>query len=66
MANCKSCGKEIYFLKTLSGKSIPVNGDSLHKNELEAVKNKIEVSFDRTRHVTHFRDCPSAKEFRKK
>ena len=31
MKNCKSCGKEIVFLKTKNGKVIPVNADTIQE-----------------------------------
>lgn len=62
---CRSCGKEIVFLSTNSGKKIPVNWESLHDDEKKFVTEAGPVEFDRTRHKTHFADCPAAKEFRK-
>jgi hypothetical protein len=54
---CKSCGKEITFLRTDSGKAIPVDKETV---------DPIDEYFDRDRHVTHFRTCPEAGTFRKK
>ena len=53
---CKSCGKEITFLRTDKGKAIPVD-----KGTVDAA----DEYFDRDRHVTHFRTCPEASKFRK-
>jgi hypothetical protein len=53
---CKSCGKEITFLRTNKGKAIPVDKDTV---------DAADEYFDRDRHVTHFRTCPNAKDFRK-
>ena len=53
---CKSCGKEITFLRTDKGKAIPVDKDTV---------NAADEYFDRDRHVTHFRTCPEAGKFRK-
>lgn len=61
-----SCGKTIYFLKTVTGKTMPVTEDQLHEDELSALDNGIDVDFDRSRHISHFADCPDAKTFRRK
>jgi hypothetical protein len=53
---CKSCGKEITFLRTDKGKAIPVDKDTV---------DAADEYFDRDRHVTHFRTCPNTKDFRK-
>jgi len=53
---CRSCGKEIVFLRTDQGKAIPVDKETV---------DAIDEYFDRDRHVTHFRTCPAAGKFRK-
>lgn len=63
MAKCKKCNADIVFLKTNSGKLIPVNFSSLSAKEI--LSNK-EITFDHNIHITHFSDCPFAYEFRKK
>lgn len=55
--NCRACNKEIVFLKTDSGKLIPVDKETT---------DSADEYFDRDRHVTHFRTCPKANQFRKK
>lgn len=54
--NCKSCGKEIVFLRTDTGKAIPVDKETA---------DAADEYFDRDRHVTHFRTCPEASKFRR-
>lgn len=61
---CK-CGKLFVYLVTIHGKKIPVNWDSLTGDEQRFLSEAGSVEFDRTRHKTHFIDCPNAKEFRK-
>lgn len=56
MAKCKACGKEIVFLKTEAGKVIPINAETADKDD---------YAFDKSRHISHFSDCPAAKTFRK-
>ena len=54
---CKSCDKEIVFLKTKNGKNIPVNRETIQGKE---------TVFDVAKgHVPHFADCPQSKEWRK-
>jgi len=55
--NCRSCNKEIVFLKTDKGKLIPVDKETV---------DSIDEYFDGERHITHFRTCPEANKFRKK
>ncbi len=65
MSNCKSCGREIKWLKTKLGRNIPVDvprfedGESAH----EAVTTSIEFNPDHM--VSHFATCPDAAKFRK-
>jgi hypothetical protein len=56
MSRCKSCGKEIIFLKTDTGKLIPVDYD---------LSDAADEYFDGEKHTTHFSTCPDAKKFRK-
>ena len=57
MKNCKSCGKEIVFLKTKNGKIIPVNADTIQGKET--------VYDHKIGHVSHFATCKDASKFRK-
>ena len=66
LTNCKACGKEIWFLKTRNGKYIPVNGESLSLTEKNDLVNDLQRLFDPEKHVSHFADCPAAKQFRNK
>lgn len=56
ITRCRSCRKQIIFLKTASGKAMPVNADTVEPNDQE---------FDHERHESHFADCPKADSFRK-
>ena len=64
MANCKSCGKEIFFLKTKKGNLIPVNAESLSSLEKDDLNNGNQRLFDYQKHKSHFSDCPNANQFR--
>ncbi len=65
MPKCKSCKREIVFLKTKTGKTVPVNFDSLTFQEQSALVGRIQIQFNPRHHVTHFADCPAAIKFRK-
>jgi len=56
---CRSCKAPITWLKTETGKFIPVNPDSVKDRPLNNIYNsKI--------HVSHFATCPQAKGWRNK
>lgn len=67
--NCKSCGKEIVFIKTKLGKQMPVNVESLSLIEKQAYVSgedlNLKFFFEPSRHMSHFADCPQANKFRK-
>lgn len=65
LKNCKSCGKEIYFLLTSKGNRIPVNSESLTDVEIEQLESGKQLQFIYKQHVSHFSDCPKSKEHRK-
>jgi hypothetical protein len=52
----KTCGARIAFLKTKAGRSIPVDADSVGRND--------EV-FELGKHVPHHSTCPNVSDFRK-
>jgi len=54
MANCRSCGAEIWFVKTKNGKFLPVDTDPGQDKE-----------YDREKMKCHFDSCPDAEKFRK-
>jgi hypothetical protein len=53
---CKSCKKPIVFLKTDTGKIIPVDAETV---------DAADEHFDFERHKSHFATCPEAAKFRK-
>lgn len=55
--NCKSCGAGIIWLRTLSGKSMPV--DYLSVSDGETV-------FDYSKHTSHFATCKNADQHRRR
>jgi hypothetical protein len=53
---CRSCGQYIVFLPTASGRTMPVDADSVEETDDE---------FDHKRHVSHFATCSTPDKFRK-
>lgn len=56
MAKCRSCGAEIFWMKTKSGKNMPVDFDDELTREKE---------FDADRMQSHFATCSEADKHRK-
>lgn len=54
---CRSCGAAIVWVRTTSGKAMPVNAGSATVGDL---------TFEPGRHVSHFSTCPDASKFRRK
>ena len=59
---CRACDKAIVFLRSATpnkktGKRglVPVNAETVQHDD---------YTYDSTRHVSHFSDCPEAKRFR--
>lgn len=55
VSNCRSCDAQIVWMKTESGRNMPVDVDSVSEGD--------EV-FDPSEHVSHFSTCPDADKFR--
>lgn len=53
---CRACGRDIVFLRTKKGKLIPVNAETVNREDMQ---------FEYGRHVAHFSDCPEADTFRR-
>lgn len=54
---CRSCDAYIVFLRTASGKQMPVDADSVTEGDQE---------FDSKVHVSHFSTCDNPGRFRKR
>lgn len=64
VAQCRSCGAEIVWLKTQAGKNMPVDRKRLDGGD--AAEDVHRWKFDRDRHVSHFSSCPNGEQHRKK
>lgn len=56
MKTCRSCEAPIVWLKTATGKAMPVDASSVQPGDTLFVPGL---------HVSHFATCPDAKEHRK-
>jgi hypothetical protein len=65
MPNCKSCNKEIYFLKTRSGHIMPVDAETV-PNNITSTGDIATTIFDAKTMTSHFVTCPQANEHRRK
>jgi hypothetical protein len=62
MPNCKSCNKEIVYLKTLAGKIMPVDANTVQINSA----GNYPETFDQKTMTSHFITCPQANQHRRK
>jgi hypothetical protein len=53
---CRSCGEDIVFLRTASGKMMPVNADTVEAGDTD---------YEHGRHVSHFSTCTHSDRWRK-
>lgn len=62
IAECKSCGAEIVWMKTKKGKNIPVD----LPDEEDAMRQEVLSAdlYNRDLHTTHFDTCPNAEKHR--
>lgn len=78
MAKCKACGADIIWIKTASGKNMPVNAQKIpYKRDFtngklnlvcpdgRVVKADLDLESDEYGHESHFATCPAATMFRK-
>lgn len=53
---CRACGKELRFIRTPAGKSMPVDADTCTDDD---------AIWDPAKHVSHFITCTQPDRFRK-
>lgn len=58
VSKCRSCKANIIWMKSLSGKNVPVDADSVPDNITKLI-------FNPTTMIAHFATCPDAEKFRK-
>ena len=73
IAHCRSCDDSIVWMKTSTGKKIPVNTDGVDERTLEWVFDPQERSndgripkFDPRQHTAHFATCKHADQHRRR
>ncbi|MBX9670486.1 MAG: hypothetical protein K2X93_22990 [Candidatus Obscuribacterales bacterium] len=59
MSECRSCNERIVWMKTSTGKNMPVDAETLEPGDDE------KTIFDTKRHTSHFSTCPNAAQHRK-
>lgn len=57
MPKCRSCGEQIIFLKTASGKNIPVDAETVTEGD--------DLFEPKSGHVSHFATCSDPGAHRK-
>lgn len=57
LSSCLTCEADIVWLRTRSGRNMPVDADSVEPGDTE---------FDSDRHVSHFSTCPDAGRHRRR
>lgn len=57
ITRCRACRAKIIFLATSTGKSMPVDADTVEPDDQE---------FEAGRHESHFASCPGAQQFRRR
>ena len=79
VTKCRGCGRDIAFIKTTKGKSMPVNPESVYFIPAGGPNTYVMIdgSVKRGRephygdgqsaigYISHFATCPAAKDFRK-
>lgn len=64
VSRCRSCDEAIVWMKTVNGKNIPVDADTVDEADLEWQDGA--PLFDREQHTTHFETCPDADQHRRR
>jgi len=57
ITRCKSCRARIIWFETADGKKMPVDADTVEPHD---------TKLDLTRHISHFKACPQANQWRKR
>lgn len=68
---CRECQASIMMLKTVNGKSMPVNAEPVAHGNLEVTGDQCRVIkthevYTGVRYLSHFATCTKAAQFRKK
>lgn len=56
LVNCRSCNALMIFLKTSSGKRMPVDAETVEAGD---------HTYDHRKHKSHYATCPDAAKYRK-
>jgi len=56
IVHCQKCNAEMVWLRTKTGKAMPVDADTVREGDTD---------YDHIKHVSHFATCKHAASFRK-
>ena len=77
MSKCRSCGAEIIWVPTVSGKNMPCDAKPIpYREDIEGgqvivtsdgrvVRAKVDLTSDTFGYISHFATCPNADKWRK-
>ena len=79
-SECRGCGRQIAFIKTVKGKTMPVNPDGVYFTPAGGPNNYVTLDGEVIRgrdpepddkntmigYISHFATCPEADSFRKR
>lgn len=66
VGRCRSCDAYVVWMRTNTGKSMPVDADSIDEDELERAEDGTPLFDAGLGHVSHFATCPHASEHRRR
>lgn len=78
MAECRSCGAQIIWIKTKAGKAMPCDADKVNYTAVEkgtsvivtptgdVVRGEVSENGDKSGYISHFATCPFANKHRRK
>ena len=71
MSSCRSCGAEIRFVLTTTGKRMPIDAEPRPDGNLVLREGVVRpfvphVSTDTERWVSHFSTCPQSRDWRRR
>ena len=62
-----NCKQKIVFLQNAeTGRTLPVNYDSLTMDEVKGLNNGVNVLYNKVHHIHHHKVCPDVEMFTKK
>lgn len=66
VSRCRSCDESIVWMRTNTGKNMPVDADTVDEADLETTEDGAPLFDHQKGHVSHFATCPHADEHRRR